>query len=103
MKAKKVKTKPAWIRIDKCVPPKESGFLLVTNNIGARDAFGHMSHIWLVSLIFPQFAGGFSAYAEPSDRRVENLTHWRPAIPEEWKPEKSIAARYKSCVREMPQ
>jgi hypothetical protein len=58
--------------------------LLVTNNIAARDAFGHYSHVWLTSLVQRKESGVFVAFAEPSDQLIENLTHWRPALPEEW-------------------
>ena len=62
----------------------EPQWMLVTNNIDARDARGDMSHLWLVymlhapSLSEPQY--GVTAFS--GNRRICYITHWRPAIPE---------------------
>lgn len=84
-----------WIPFTERMPSPHSGFLLVTNNLGARDAFGHYSHVWLVSMVHVHErqekvggriyaeAGEITAFAEPGDWHIRNLTHWRFAIPEE--------------------
>lgn len=46
---------PRWIAFDDALPPLQDNGrgdtlrrkVLVTNNIGARDAFGDPSHVWL--------------------------------------------------------
>lgn len=73
------------------------GKILVTNNLEAVDRWGTMSHLWLVDMVHPHpdsanvfngkvFAekGEITAFAQPSDMPLRNLTHWRPAVPEEW-------------------
>lgn len=56
-----------------------------------------MSHVWLVSMVHThdreERDGGYvyadvgeiTAFSEPGDMRLRGLTHWRPAVPEEWK------------------
>ncbi len=71
--------------------------ILVTNNLEARDRWGRMSHLWLVSMVHyhddgPSIFNGrelagkgeITAFAQPCDFALRNLTHWRPAVPEEW-------------------
>lgn len=86
-----------WISFSDQLPDRTHThpMILVTNNIEARDSFGHMSHIWLVSMIhthetqhrFNNYviaeAGEITAFENTSDTRIRNLTHWRPAVPEE--------------------
>lgn len=73
-----------WIALSEQQPPERSGPLLVTNNIKARDAFGHMSHLWLVRMVHVDpSAGGFSAFEDNGFRKIEGLTHWRYAVPTE--------------------
>lgn len=73
----------AWRPVDPNNLP-EPQWMLVTNNIDARDARGDMSHLWLVymlhapSLDEPQY--GVTAFS--GNRRICYITHWRPAIPE---------------------
>lgn len=77
--------KKAWIALTKELPPGICGYILVTNNLKARDAFGKMSHVWLTMMVHKHPDGTFTAFAEPDGAsRIENLTHWRPAVPEEW-------------------
>lgn len=86
----------SWIPFTERMPPPKSGFLLVTNNIDARDALGKSSHVWLVSRVHthengPEIWNGhtlaeqreITAYAEPIWLLLRNLTHWRWALPEE--------------------
>ena len=68
-----------WVSLAKEQPGGHIGKFLVTNNINARDAFGHMSHLWLVSMIHPQQDGSFMAFSE-CDTKIGNLTHWRAAL-----------------------
>lgn len=60
--------------------PEGGRKLLVTNNLEARDAYGEMSHLWLVNLLQHDDELGFLAYTD-GDTRIENLTHWRYALP----------------------
>ena len=77
-------------------PGPTHGYILVTNNLEARDRWGKMSHVWLVAMVHTHetdnvfngnvlaVAGEITALAHPGDMRVRGLTHWRPAVPEEW-------------------
>jgi hypothetical protein len=66
-----------WTSVEKRRPRKHRK-LLVTNNIAARDAFGQMSHIWIINLLQHDRATGWSAYADNGDfLRIENISHWR--------------------------
>lgn len=78
-------------------PGKMHGMILITNNIQARNAFGNSSHVWLVNMVHthpdgPVELGGrtlaekdeITAFAHPGWMSLRNLTHWRPALPEEW-------------------
>lgn len=78
-------------------PKPTHGMILVTNNIEARDRWGKMSHVWLVGMVHyhddgpHEFAGRvraekgeITAFAQPCDMDLRGLTHWRPAVPEEW-------------------
>jgi hypothetical protein len=58
--------------------------IIVTNNVLERDAHGHTSHIWMVYMVHKQKDGSFSAF-DDHDMKIHGLTHWRKAIPEEWK------------------
>lgn len=83
---------------DRANPGPTHGYILVTNNISARNRWGRMSHVWLVSMVHthdkPNVLGGrtlaeageITAFAQPWDMAIRGLTHWRPAIVEEWEP-----------------
>lgn len=98
-----VENEPAsgWIKFAESMPHEPHGKLLVTNNLAAVDSSGMMSHLWLVGMVHahddgPNVFGGrvlaeqgeITAYAHPGphpgDMPLRNLTHWRPAVPEEW-------------------
>lgn len=78
-----------WIPLAEHLPPEDGPKVLVTNNMGARNAFGHMSHVWLVSMVHKiepgeetihgedKLAkwGRFMAFSE-FDNVIANLTHW---------------------------
>lgn len=81
---------------DRANPGPTHGYILVTNNISARNRWGKMSHVWLVSMVHTRdknyefggrivaFAGEITAFAQPGDTPLRGLTHWRPAVAEEW-------------------
>lgn len=85
----------------KATEPKPThGAILVTNNLHARGRWGKMSHVWLVHMVHyhdhgPHLfmgeiradKGEITAFAQPGDMPLRNLTHWRPAVPEEWEGE----------------
>lgn len=50
---------------------------LVTNNRKARTAHGHMSHVWLVSMIHEK-DGEVCAFSDGSYNRVYGITHFMP-------------------------
>jgi hypothetical protein len=60
-------------------PTPNQGFLLVTNNILAKDAHGNMSHVWMTSMLHgPDKDGFFSAFAHPSNQKIEQIAFWKP-------------------------
>lgn len=71
-----------WVKCSERLPEEHSGKILVTNNLEARDAFGHMSHIWLVQMIHDggeEF--GWFAFDDYDNRAPQNITHWMPLPP----------------------
>lgn len=83
------KEKMVWIPLAERRPAEDEPHFLVTNNLEARNAHGHRSHVWLVMMIhehepgdktihdrdaFQEF-GRFSAFTE-CDSRLRGLTHW---------------------------
>lgn len=65
-----------WISVKDALPEQEKGFILVTNNINARSAFGNMSHFWLAGMLHKK-DDGYIAFAHPTaTSRVEGITHW---------------------------
>lgn len=71
-----------WIALSEREPPKDCPRLLVTNLLTEKNAFGHMSHLWLTYMVHRQDDGSYCAFAE-DDTRIHNLTHWRYAVPED--------------------
>lgn len=78
-----------WIPLTERTPPEKCPPFLVTNNLGARNAYGHMSHVWLVPMIHEWKPGerdnngrsGLEAYGrfvafDDRSVRLHNLTHW---------------------------
>lgn len=63
-----------WISVKKGLPTTNKSKCIVTNNLKAKDAFGQMSHIWIVSLI-QKDGKSFSAYYD-NDVIIKNITHW---------------------------
>lgn len=75
-------TSNQWVSLSAREPPEDCPRLLVTNNVTARDAFGHHSHIWLTSMVHKQKDGSYSAFDE-HDMKLHGITHWRYAVPED--------------------
>lgn len=79
-----------WLPIATANIAEPHGVILVTNNLRALDAYGKKSHVWLTTMIHEdsEEPGTYSCYPEPFDpfhsSKVHFLTHWRPALPEEW-------------------
>lgn len=73
-----------WIPLAKGTLPPTTPHpkILVTNNLPARDAHGHMSHVWLVSMVHHDSTDDSWAAFE-GDAKLWGLTHWRYAMPEE--------------------
>lgn len=79
---KVIELEERWISVDTRLPKQHCGYFLITNNLNARDAFGHMSHVWLTSMLHEQDEGGYSAFnGDPFGNVVHNVTHWQPIVP----------------------
>lgn len=87
-----------WVSLAERMPPANCPRLLVTNNVNARDAIGHASHLWLVHMVHKYADGTFGAFTD-HDLKLHGLTHWRYAVPEDSHVETSRdvedAARYR--------
>ena len=70
-----------WIPVTERLPEKHQGKFLVTNNLKARDAFGFMSHVWLVNMLHHNDDFGYYAFDDYDNRVPQNVTHWMP-LPE---------------------
>lgn len=77
-----------WNSVKDALPEKGKGFILVTNNINARDAFDNMSNVWL-SRMLHKVDGEYVSFAYPTiGSRVEGITHWAYVTPQEdWFPD----------------
>ena len=75
----RVKAESEWIPCEVRMPDGKRN-LLVTNNLEARDVFGEMSHIWLVTNIYAGENGKYSAFDE-SMQRIHGIKYWRYALP----------------------
>jgi len=78
-----------WIPLAERQPADDEPHFLVTNNLEARNAHGHRSHVWLVVMVHEakpgektihgddklEVFGRFSAF-DDADVRVRRLTHW---------------------------
>lgn len=59
--------------------PGKNRWIVVTNNINARDANGEMSHVWLTKFWTESTENenfGIVTF-DDADRRIINLTHWK--------------------------
>lgn len=75
-------TSNQWVSLAERMPPANCPRLLVTNNVNARDAIGHASHLWLVHMVHKYADGTFGAFTD-HDLKLHGLTHWRYAVPED--------------------
>lgn len=87
---------PVYAPDPKIISPVH-GAILVTNAVDARNRWGAQAHAWLVSGVHEHkteirngsyveaYAGEITAYTEERMMLIHGLTHWRPAVPEEWK------------------
>lgn len=78
-----------WKPVKDGLPKRPHPLILVTNNIEARNAHGHHSHVWLARLIFENGDGNkseygsFYAYKKGSCIVISHVTHWRYAVLED--------------------
>ncbi len=56
--------------------PEKHRWIIVTNNIDAKDAFGQMSHVWLTTFFTKSSQFGLVTF-DAADRKIINLTHWK--------------------------
>ena len=58
--------------------PDDHRWLIVTNNIEAKNAHKEMSHVWLTTFWSQgkSHHGGIVTF-DDSDRKIINLTHWK--------------------------
>jgi len=75
----RVKAENEWISVSERLPDGKKK-LLVTNNLEGRDAFGEISHLWLVNNIYSGENGEYSAFDE-SMQRIHRIKYWRYALP----------------------
>jgi len=55
--------------------PEKKKWIVVTNNIKAENAFGEMSHVWLVNF-YAENAGIFVTF-DDNDSQISHLSHWK--------------------------
>ena len=62
--------------------PKPNKWLIVTNNIDAKNAYGEMSHVWLTNFwtvsADPLLKDDIVMFTD-NDRRIIGLSHWKYA------------------------
>ena len=58
--------------------PADNKWVIVTNNLDAKNAHGEMSHVWLTTIWMKgsQAHEGYVMFDE-GDRKVIRLTHWK--------------------------
>jgi hypothetical protein len=59
--------------------PKVNKWIIVTNNLFAKDAHGEMSHVWLTNFWASSDYKpdrGFVTF-DAAERRIVGLTHWK--------------------------
>ena len=60
--------------------PKDNKWLIVTNNLQAKNAFGEMSHVWLTNFCAKSHeAKNGIVMFDANDRMIIGLTHWKYA------------------------
>ena len=60
--------------------PDKDRWIIVTNNINVKNAFGEMSHVWLTNFYTKRPLGGDGfVMFDDNSRRIIKLTHWKYA------------------------
>lgn len=58
--------------------PAQHKWIVVTNNINAKNAHGEMSHVWMTTFYTEGSKKGEGLVMfDDFDRKVINLTHWK--------------------------
>lgn len=72
-----------WVSVKDSLPPEHGPPILITNNMKARNAFGHMSHVWVVSMLHEDkdAPGEFCALFGDNLRKIWGVSHWAPIQP----------------------
>jgi hypothetical protein len=69
-----------WVSVKDRLPEDHCPPLLVTNNMSARNAFGHMSHVWIADMLHEDrdCPGEVCALVGDNLRKIWGVTHWAP-------------------------
>ncbi len=60
--------------------PEGKKWIIVTNNINAKNAHGEMSHVWLTNYwTEAELSRNGTVTFDENDRKIMNLTHWKYA------------------------
>lgn len=59
--------------------PDIGKWVVVTNNIGAKNHQGEMSHVWLTNFIQRNDSGMFFTFIAGGYQKAEYLSHWKYA------------------------
>lgn len=87
-----------WISVNDRIPSSKDGAIIVTNNLIAVNAHGKKSHVWIstTGLYEDSTEAGSWCIFTDSERRISFVSHWRPALPEEWTITESLDAEVKA-------
>lgn len=56
--------------------PKAKKYIVVTNNIDAKNAHGEMSHVWMTNFLQHNMYDGYLIF-DDADRCIIGITHWK--------------------------
>ena len=56
--------------------PVPNKYLIVTNNLNAKNAHGEMANVWMTTFITENKDNGFLTY-DDAGRAITNLSHWK--------------------------
>lgn len=60
--------------------PEKNKYIIVTNNIHAKNAHGEMSHVWLTIFYRKSDQPGHGIVTfDEADRKILRLSHWKYA------------------------
>lgn len=77
---RKPKMKPDEFKNFEKEEPDQNKWIIVTNNINAKDAHGEMSHVWLTTFwIEGDLETEGIITFDGADRKIIGLTHWKYA------------------------